>query len=156
VSERLWDYRHPAAGFALPLPSEWHRVEDPRPGVLLVAVEPERGPWFRANAVVTVERLDPPTSLAAWQDEAVRLLPQVMADLILLDVEDTQLGGRPARRTLIHHATGDAGAVTAELWATVDRGNGYTLTTSVGSLEYDDLADMFAAMAQGLRLDAGS
>jgi hypothetical protein len=47
---RLTTYRHPTAGFSLPLPRGWERVEDAE-GVALIAVEPERPPWFRVNVV---------------------------------------------------------------------------------------------------------
>ncbi len=152
MSERLVTYRHPGLGFTLPLPSEWEQEPDPRPGVALIAVEPDRGPWFRANAVVTREQLPPGMDLATWQRHAAAYLPQVLADFILLDAEDLVLCGRPARRTLAHHCA-DAGAVTMEQWATVAHGVGYTLTASVATLEYDDLADMFAAMAEGFDPD---
>ncbi len=148
MSERLVGYRHPGLDFGLPLPSQWERVEDAQQGVPLVALEPDRGPWFRANAVVTVEGLAPGMDLAGWQEHALTLLGRTLREFILIDTEATEVGGRPARRTLAHHAT-EAGAVTLEQWATVARGLGFTLSTSVGTLEYDDLADMFAAMAAG-------
>jgi len=146
----MQDFRHPAEGFVLPVPTEWQQVVDAQPGIPLVAIEPERGPWFRANAVLTIEPLDPTLGLDAWQDRALQMLPQVLDEFLLVDLEDIELGGQPARRTLAHYAA-QAGAVTAELWATVHESRGYTLTTSVGTLEYDDLVDTFTAMAHGLR-----
>jgi hypothetical protein len=150
---RLTTYRHPTAGFAIPLPRGWERVEDTE-GVALIAVEAERLPWFRANLVVTIERLPAAMDLAGWAEAGLDQLDRTLADLLLLDVERTEIGGRPARRTLAHHAT-ETGAVTMEQWVLTEAALGYTLTASVGTLEYDDLADLFATMAGGFRPDSG-
>jgi hypothetical protein len=148
---RLAAYRHPAAGFTIPLPSGWERVEDTE-GVALIAVEPERSPWFRANLVVTIERLPAGMDLAGWAEAGLDHLRRTLRDLLLLDLEHTEVGGRPAHRTLAHHAT-EAGAVTMEQWTLLGRALGYTLAASVGTLEYDDLADLFATVAAGFRPD---
>jgi hypothetical protein len=148
---RLASYRHPTAGFRLPLPRDWERAEDTE-GIALIAVEAERPPWFRANLVVTIERLEAGMDLSSWTDAGWGLLEQTLEHPLLVDLEQTELGGRPARRALVHHTT-ETGAVTMEQWSLTEAALGYTLTASVGTLEYDDLADLFATVAAGFRPD---
>lgn len=147
----LVTYRHGSAGFTLPLPANWERTEDER-GIALIAAEPEREPWFRTNVVVTIEHLAEGLDLAGWQDTAGAQLARSLADYLLLDLEDTELGGRPAVRRLAHHAT-EVGAVTCEQWTLVEGRLGYSLTASVGTLEYADRADLFGQMAQQFQPD---
>lgn len=148
---KLADYRHPGTGFVVPVPSDWEQVTDSH-GAALVAAEPERGPWFRANLVVTVERLPAGTDVPAWHAQTVDLLGSSLERFLLIDTDVATVDGRPVGRILGHHTT-EAGAVTVELWLVAERGVGYTLTASVGSLEYDEFADMFATVAGGLRPD---
>jgi hypothetical protein len=150
---RLVTYRHPTAGFSLPLPRDWERVEDTE-GIALIAVEPERPPWFRANLVVTIERLEAGMDLPSWTAAGRGLLEQTLERPLLIDLDETGIGGRPARRALVHHTT-ETGAVTMEQWTLMEAALGYTLTASVGTLEYDDLADLFATVAAGFRPDPG-
>jgi hypothetical protein len=150
---RLTSYRHPEAGFSLPLPHAWEKVEDAE-GVALIAIEPERPPWFRANLVVTIESLGPGLDLSSWTETGHDLLMQTLQRPLLLDREQTDIGGRPARRALVHHTT-ESGAVTIEQWALTEATLGYTVTASAATLEYDDLADLFATVAAGFRPDPG-
>jgi hypothetical protein len=151
MTMRLNSYRHPTAGFTVPLPIAWERVEDTE-GVALIARELERFPWFRANLVVTVEQLPGDMDLARWVEAGLGQLERALQRWLLLDLEQTEIGGRPAHRTLGHHLT-EMGAVTMEQWTLVEAALGYTLTTSVGTLEYVELADLFATMATGFHPD---
>lgn len=146
-------YRHPTAGFTMPLPTAWERVEDTR-GVALISRELERFPWFRANLVVTIEQLPVDMNLAGWVTAGLGQLERALQRWLLLDLEQTEIGGRPAHRTLGHHLT-EMGAVTMEQWTLVEAALGYTLTASVGTLEYVELADLFATMAAGFHPDPG-
>jgi hypothetical protein len=150
---RLVTYRHPGAGFSLALPQAWERVEDTE-GVALIAIEPERPPWFRANLVVTIEVLGADMDLSRWTKAGHGLLDQTLERPLLLDLEQTQIGGRPAHRTLVHHTT-ETGAVTMEQWTLTEGTLGYSVTASAGTLEYDDLADLFATVAASFRPDPG-
>jgi hypothetical protein len=150
---RLVTYRHPTAGFSLPLPQGWEQVEDAE-GIALIAIEPERPPWFRANLVVTIERVGAEMDVSSWTEAGQELLEQTLQRPLMLDVEQVEIGGRPARRVLVHHAT-ETGAVTMEQWALTEGALGYTITASVGTLEYDDLADLFATAAAGFRPNPG-
>jgi hypothetical protein len=154
----LVPYQHLGTGFTLRLPDRWERVEN-QGGVALIAAEPDRDPWFRANAVVTIEQMPTPTDLAGWHENSMTLLRQMLDEFLLLDVEDLEIGGLPARRTLAHHRS-DARqiihSVTFEQWALLSGDRlGYTLTASVATLEYDELADGFTEMAHAFRPDPG-
>jgi hypothetical protein len=149
----LTPYRHPTAGFTIPLPTAWQRAVDTE-GVALIAIELERFRWFRANLVVTIERLPVDMNLAGWVTAGLGQLERALQRWLLLDLEETAIGGRPAHRTLGHHLT-EMGAVTMEQWTLVEAALGYTLTASVGTLEYVELADLFATMAAGFHPDPG-
>ena len=147
---RLSTYRHPSEGFEIPVPEGWERLPALE-GVALVVAEPERPPWFRANVVVTVELLDEDADLDAWGEASARALEAALDRLLVIDVEATEIGGLPARRTLAHHDAGGH-AVTLEQWAVVAHGLGYVISASVGTLDYDAYADLTAAIAAGFRV----
>src|SRR5574341_1099908 len=151
---RLIDYRHHTAQFSLSIPEAWERVDD-SPGLALVVVEPERDGWFRSNFVVTIEKLLPRMMLAEWTAAADILLRDALNRYVRLDVELVEIAGRETRRVLAHHTTEEGHAVTMEQWALAERGCGYTLTGSAGTLDYGRMADLFAMMAQGFRPDSG-
>lgn len=150
-SDRVVVYRHPDAGFTLPLPASWERAENARPDVALVAVEPDHAGPFRANVVVTVERIPDDLDVEGWQARADELLDRALHGYLLLDRERLDRDGRAVVRRLAHHARDESGAITMEQWATVHAGRGFTLTASAGTLEYDALADTFAGIAAGFR-----
>src|SRR5690606_24603598 len=89
-------YEHPGLGFRLPLPAGWELLEDPRPGVSLVAAAPERPDVFRANLVVSIEAVNPGLDLETWQAEATAMLPGLLEDCLLLDQEVVDLPAGPA------------------------------------------------------------
>jgi hypothetical protein len=149
---RLIPFRHEAAGFTLPLPEDWERVLD-APSIALVAVEPERDGWFRSNIVVTIERFPAVTSPTEWTAAADEMLGKALHRYVRIDSETLQIDGRDVRRTLAHHTTEGNHAVTVEQWALTANGHGYTLTGSAGTLDYHQVADVFAAVAEGFRPD---
>jgi hypothetical protein len=145
------DYRHPGSGCVVPTPPGWERLEDPQPGVAVIAREPEAPAGFRANLVVTVDDLPDGLDLDGWQADSDQLLQEELRNYYLLDREQIQLAGHPAVRRLAHHAASDAGPVTMEQWAVVSGSKGFTLTASVATLAYDSLADVFAEIARQFR-----
>lgn len=145
------DYRHPGTGCVVPLPPGWQRLEDPPPGIAVIAREPEAPAGFRANLVVNVDELPDGLGLDGWQDESDRLLREELPSYYLLDREQIRLAGRPAVRRLAHHAGSDTGPVTMEQWAIAVGSTGFTLTASVATLAYDSLADVFAEIARQFR-----
>ena len=141
-------YRHPDLGFSIALPPATEVLEDV-PFAALVAVEPDvSDDAFRANLVVTVEDLgdeyaeDP----ERYADASVAAQAATLAGFRLIDREPVLLEGRPTIRLLAHHDVAGQ-AVTLEQWQLVAGGRGYTLTASCWTLDYDALADAFAASA---------
>jgi hypothetical protein len=145
------EYWHPATGCMVPVPPPWERVEDPQPGVALIAREPEAPAGFQANLVVTVDQIPADLDLDGWQAANEELLGTRLRGYCLLDRESMEVAGRPVLRRLAHHARPDAGSITMEQWATVEGVTGYTLTASVATLSYDSLAEMFAEIARRFR-----
>lgn len=153
MTETLVTYHHPSSEFSLQLPENWDMVVDPQPGVALVALEPDRDGIFRCNLVVSIDVLPAGIDLAGWQAGAEPMMRHAMADFLLLDLDETQIGGRPAMYRLAHHLVPDQGAVTMAQWMFLRPGRGFTLTGSVGTMEYAERADFFTDVAISVRFD---
>jgi hypothetical protein len=128
-------------------------VEEPQPGVALVALEPDRGGIFRCNLVVSIDVVPEGLDLAGWQAGAETMMRQAMPDFLLLDLDELEIGGRPAMYRLAHHLVPDQGAVTMAQWMFLRPGLGFTLTGSVGTMEYAERADFFTDVATSVRFD---
>lgn len=148
MDSELLMYEHPRLGFHVPLPAEWELALDPMERVALVSVEPDRGPWFRANVVVTVDDVPSGLDLAGWHALTEEMAPRVLSDYLLIDLEFIQWGDGTLLRRLAHHAT-ERGAVTMEQWSLLAEHTVYTLTGSVATLECIETAGMFAEIAAG-------
>ena len=146
---RLAAYRHPA-GFELALPEDWERHEGAM-GAALIAREPERGPSFRANVVVTVEALSRGLDLRGWTEQSGAALERALQHVHVVDDEDVEVGGVPARRRLLLHRSATEGGIALEQWSLVADGRGYVLSASTAALEYDDLADLCGGVARSFR-----
>lgn len=150
----LVPYRHPRAGFSLPLPTGWQQLTDPRPDVALIVTTAPPDVGFRTNAVLTVEQV-PEMDLVTWQFVTHQLMERGLTEFALLDEEEMEIAGWAARHRLAHHRV-ERYAVTLEQWAVLDRGQGYTLTCSAESWTYDGIADLFQTMGQGFRPRPGT
>lgn len=145
-------YRHSTVGFALPLPVGWERSEEVE-ACALVAVEPPRGdPHLRANVVVTLEQVAADEDLDAWSRRSLDLLAEPLPRLLRIDLEETEIGGVPARRALSHYLHPDHGGANLEQWQLLHRGLGVVISCTTAALEYDDLFDLMHAVAEGLEL----
>jgi hypothetical protein len=142
-------YRHPELGFELELP-DGIEVHDDMDGMALVAVEPSKpSSGFQANLVVTVEEVGPGTPVESYTEASLRSQGEVLYAHRLIDLEATTLAGRPATRTLAHHAQGHL-AITIEQWRVVEVALAYTVTGSCATLDYATLADGFREAAESL------
>lgn len=140
-------------GFAVGLPAGWEVYLDTYPGVALVGLAPQADEWgFRTNVVVTVERLEAGTTLETWQANADQLLPQTLAEYLLLDLEQVQVGEHRGIRRLAHHAA-DGRAVTMEQWTVLEAGGGFSLTASTSTLGCPALAGRLAEIAGTFGID---
>ena len=155
---------HEDTGARLSVPAGWEVVsggpgeveqavgaalEPPREGA--DAAAPAAG--FRANLVLSVV----PTTLdfRQWQVNTDLLLPQVLTDYLLLDLERLPVAGRPGGRRLARHVSPAGVDLTMEQWFVLVGGAGITVTATVDSWRYDAVADELAAHALSLALPAG-
>lgn len=138
----------------VPLPDGWEILPDAAPGTV-VAVEPTGSGGFRSNLVLSAAD-NGDLSFRDWQVSTDRMLPQMLTDYLLLDLERCQVAGRPGGRRLAHHVSPEGVAVTMEQWFTAVEGVGWTLTATVDSFRYDEQADLLAKAAADLEIAAGT
>ena len=152
TTDGLMLWRHRRAGFAIPLPRDWHIQEDPRADVALIAVAPESDD-FRPNIVVTVDELEPDRTLQSWQEFTDSASEQLLDQYLLIDTEVLERHGHPIARRLAHHPNADGVALTMEQWSTVRGRLGYTVTATAQTMGLQYVAGLFAAVARGFRTD---
>lgn len=135
------------------VPQGWDKVARPGPGTLWTAVEPldlDRPDWFRANLVLTCDDLGGLT-FRDWQVASDEVLPRMLRDYLVVDLERLEVDGRPGGRRLAHHVDASARALTLEQWFVADAGRGWTLSATVETWDYDALADELAEVAAAWR-----
>ncbi|NYD40532.1 hypothetical protein [Nocardioides panaciterrulae] len=148
------DPRDPAGdGPGLRLPAYLEPVPAGTPDlpieVTFAALEPASG-RFRSNVVVT-EQPTGGLGFRDWQAGTDELLPRTLPDYLLVDLERLELDGHPAGRRLAHHAGPAGEALTMEQWFVLVDGVGHTLTATVETWRYDELADSLAGVAASWR-----
>lgn len=134
-------------------PPGWEVVPETPPGVVWAAREParpDRAGAFRANLVLTTDDTGS-LSFRDWQVGTDELLPRQLDDYLLVDLERLDIDGHPGGRRLAHHAGPDGAALTMEQWFVLADGRGHTLTATVETWGYDELADLFAEVAASWR-----
>jgi hypothetical protein len=139
-------------------PGTWETVTPPGPDITWVArepVDPSDPSRFRANLVLTAVTTAG-MSFRDWQAGTDELLPRVLDDYLLVDLERLEVGGRPGGRRLAHHAGPGGEALTMEQWFVLVDDVGHTLTATVDTWRYDELADVCAEVARRWRPGAGS
>lgn len=142
---------HPRSGARMHVPEGWEvlRGDD---SDTVIALEPEDSGspvGFRANLVLSVVSNEA-TSFRDWQVATDEVLPGMLTDYLLLDLEKLSVAGLPGGRRLAHHISPDGVALTMEQWFTTAEGVGYTLTATTDSWRYDEQADDFAQLARRL------
>jgi hypothetical protein len=135
-------YRHPTAGFELDLPAGAEMALDLPP----VVTVPGGGGEFGANCVIAAEPARDETVLDEWVGAAWMAQESALDAFRPLDRGDARLGGRAGEHTLAHHVVGPH-AVTLEQWWLLAEGRRWVLSASCATLDYDALADPFAALA---------
>ena len=135
------------------VPLGWDKVARPRPGTVWTAVEPadlEQRDRFRANLVLTCDALGGLT-FRDWQVASDEVLPTMLQDYLLIDLERLEVDGRPGGRRLAHHVDHAARALTMEQWFVAGDDLGWTLTATVETWSYDGVADELAGIAASWR-----
>ena len=134
---------------APPCPDGWEVLADPPHGTAWVALEPAvpaEGGRFRTNLVLTSVTTGG-MGFRDWQVGTDVLLPRMLDDYLLVDLERLEVDGRPAGRRLAHHAGPGGEALTMEQWFVQVDDVGHTLTATVETWRYDEQADALAALA---------
>jgi hypothetical protein len=154
----LLRYRHPDPAFAIDLPAEAERSSD---GALLVAREPvpDPAPAFRANLTVVAEQIPGGLGFAAYVDRSIADESEMLPGWRLIDREDTEIGGRPAVRTLATYLASampgfDVGrdlSVALEQWRIEHAGAAWIASVSCDAVEYALVAEVWRACAESLR-----
>ena len=138
------------------VPPDWEVVDRPSEGVVLVALEPARAataddrPPFRSNLVVTAVSTGG-LGFRDWQAGSDEILDRALTDYLLVDLERLEVDGLPGGRRLAHHTGPHGEALTLEQWFVLHEGIGHTLTATVETARYDELADVVAAAAGSWR-----
>lgn len=137
----------------LRLPDDWEILDEPPQGTVLVAREPEEPAdpaRFRANVVVTALSTGG-LGFRDWQTGTEELLAKILDDYLVVDLERILVDGVAGGRRLAHHGGPADEALTMEQWFVLLDGVGHTLTATVETLRYDELADRCAAIAGSWR-----
>lgn len=142
---------HPASGATMHVPDGWEVLQG-EDSDTVVALEPETPESvFRANLVLSVVD-NGEMSFRDWQVATDEVLPRMLTDYLLLDLEKLHVSGRPGGRRLAHHLSPEGVGLTMEQWFATVGGVGFTLTATTDSWRYDEQADAFAALAAQLEL----
>lgn len=129
-------------------PAGWEELNVP---VTLWAAVGPREPeepldLFRPNLVLTCDDVTG-TSFRDWQVATDSLLPRSLTDYLLIDLERIEIDGHPGGRRLAHHVDAAGRALTMEQWFTLHDDRGWTLTATIDTWRYDELADACNASA---------
>jgi hypothetical protein len=135
-------------------PEGWDVLTNAGDETPLVAIEPPHE-GFRANVVVTRNPVGGLT-FRDWQNGTDEMLPTVLDDYLLIDLEELAVAGHPGGRRLAHYAGPDGAALVMEQWFALVDGTGWTLTATTDALRYSTMADEFAAVAASLNLEGGA
>ena len=122
-------YRHPSLGFTLEVPEGWRAAGDVPP---IFMPEDAEQYGFAPNLVVTSGEPGKPAAVAG-----------ALAHAWLIDADDAHV--------LLHHLERGLPTVLEQWWTERD-GRSWVISASCGPLDYDALADTFAAVAGSLRL----
>lgn len=142
---------HPSGALTLRLPVGW-ALDVGVPGAVLVAVDPVADFGFAPNLVVTRDHLDFEGLIDAMVDQQVESLDHGLTRPYLIDADDDEVDGQPARRVLLHHFA-DAGAVTLEQWMVCVAHSVWFFSCTVASLQYHDLAEAFRQIIATVQFD---
>lgn len=130
------------------LPPGW-TVTAPVPGTVWVAIEPvdeEVPDAFRSNLVVT-EVPNERTSFRDWQVGTELVLARELENYQPIDLENLEIDGLRAGRRLAHYVGPGGESLAMEQWFVIVDDVGHTLTATVESWRYDELADVLAEAA---------
>lgn len=91
------------AGWVVQLPDDWPHERSQRDRRLLAVERGEHG-LLSVSLEVADDRLDP--DLDTLVGDQLSVLMQVLAECVLIDIAETDVGGIPAARALLSHQAG--------------------------------------------------
>jgi len=118
----------------------------------LVALEPARADGgFRANLVLTVMS-NGGLSFRDWQAKTDRMLPILLRDYSLLDVERLEVAGQPGGRRCARYVSPSGCLVLTNQWFTAVGDLGITLSATADVSSFGLLQTLFAQAAANLTI----
>lgn len=116
----------------------------------VVALEPARPDGgFRANLVLTVTS-NGGLSFRDWQTKTDRVLPLLLRDYSLVDLERLEVAGHPGGRRCARHVTSSGALVLTNQWFTAIDGRGITLSGTADVSSFGALRTAFTQAAATL------
>lgn len=101
---------------------------------------------------VAAEPVEVGTSLEDWIERSLEHRVPMLAGGWLIDRSPAEIGGRPAARTLVHHAAGGQ-STTVEQWWVLAGGRGWGLSGSCPTATYPAAAATFERVGASLRIE---
>lgn len=148
MDEVSWSSLCRGASFCYP--ASWHAITGRE--FVCVAHEPLRADGgFRANLVLTVVD-NAAATFRDWQAGTDRVLPILLEDYEVIDLERLPVAGHPGGRRFARHRGPCGRLLLMNQWfASVD-GQGVTLTATADTSSYGLLNSTFDAAARSLRI----
>jgi hypothetical protein len=145
---------HAGTGARMSVPDGWEVSADANDATVVALEPPRRSGGFRASLVLTAVATG--ADFRQWQVDTDALLPGVLADYLLIDLERLDVAGRAGGRRLARHVGPDGSDLTMEQWFVLVDGTGLTVTATVDSWRYDELADELSRHARSLAVPDGA
>jgi len=118
----------------------------------VVALEPGRADGgFRANLVLTVAE-NSGLSFRDWQSKTDQMLPLLLRDYSLVDLERLKVAGLPGGRRCARHLSSSGALVLTNQWFTCVGDVGITLSGTADVSSFGPLRTLFAQAAATLTL----
>lgn len=144
-------YADSRVGLHLEHPADW-RSHRGMSGLVLAIAGPERADGFAPNLNVVRRMNDVKLSLDELARAAVREVSRVLTDAALIDLDAAVIADSPARRLLFTYRQGIYG-LTGEQWVWLTSDHIWTVTAGSATEDYDEVADVFAAIVASLSVD---
>lgn len=135
-----------------PVPSSWDVLARPPADTDWVAVEPgilgDGG--FRSSLAHSTSTIGD-VGLREWVRNTEELLKGLLPGYLLIDLQRLGIGGITGGRRLAHYRGPGGEALVTEQWFVPVEGQGHTLTATVETHRYPELADVISECARQWR-----
>lgn len=146
-------HRAPAHGFSVALPADWQALVE-RPGLsALLARDPREDGGQHPSFLVDVRPMPERLTLEDYELQQQQGLPQQVDGYQCLEISRTTVAGAPALYRLCDYLFGDI-SMTGIQWMTLHSGDIVTLSATVRTSGYPEVADTFDAIVDSLTWEA--